>query len=86
VIFVVIMFRMTRFVSEMSTMLISRGMKSKAAVKKRFFRTSSGGLKRSRCGRTHFASSKSSRQLTYLSQPTMVTRSQLKTLNKMLQD
>ena len=73
----------TPFYPRLSTLI--RGFKTKSSVKKRFFRTGSGGLKRFRSGRTHFASSKSSRQLTHLSQSTMVNRTQLKLLNKMLQ-
>jgi large subunit ribosomal protein L35 len=69
-----------------SQWIYCRGVKTRSAVKKRFFRTGSGGLKRFRSGRNHFASSKSSRQLTHLSQPTMVNRTQLRLLNKMLQD
>ena len=66
--------------------LVSKKGKRKTckAVAKRFIRTGKGKLKRWRCGYHHNQTKKSSRRKRFLRKPTYVSKTQLKTLNKML--
>lgn len=66
--------------------LVSKKGKRKTckAVAKRFIRTGKGKLKRWRCGYHHNQTKKSSRRRRFLRKPTYASKTQLKTLNKML--
>ena len=67
------------------TMVSKKGKrKTCKAVAKRFLRTGKGKLKRWRCGKHHNQSKKSSRRKRSLRKPTYASKTQLKTLNKML--
>lgn len=66
--------------------LVSKKGKRKTckAVAKRFIRTGKGKLKRWRCGYHHNQTKKSGRRKRALRKPTYASKTQLKTLNKML--
>ncbi len=66
--------------------LVSKKGKRKTckAVAKRFIRTGKGKLKRWRCGYHHNRTKKSGRRKRFLRKPTYASKTQLKTLNKML--
>ena len=66
--------------------LVSKKGKRKTckAVAKRFIRTGKGKLKRWRCGYHHNQTKKSGRRKRFLRKPTYASKTQLKTLNKML--
>lgn len=67
------------------TMVSKKGKrKTCKAVAKRFIRTGKGKLKRWRCGYHHNQTKKSSRRRRFLRKPTYASKTQLKTLNKML--
>lgn len=67
------------------TMVSKKGKrKTCKAVAKRFIRTGKGKLKRWRCGKHHNQTKKSSRRKRFLRKPTYASKTQLKTLNKML--
>ena len=66
--------------------LVSKKGKRKTckAVAKRFIRTGKGKLKRWRCGYHHNQTKKSGRRKRFLRKPTYASKTQLKTLNEML--
>lgn len=74
-----------RVLSRRITTVSKKGKrKTCKAVAKRFIRTGKGKLKRWRCGKHHNQSKKRNRRKRFLRKPTYVSKTQLKTLNKML--
>jgi len=60
-------------------------MKSTSGAKKRFRRTGTGKLKRSKAFRSHILSSKSSKRKRHLRKSTLVSAQELKKFDMMLQ-
>ena len=60
-------------------------MKTTSAVKKRFRRSASGKLKRSKAFRSHILSSKSSKRKRHLRKATFVSEQEQKKIEMMLQ-
>ena len=60
-------------------------MKSNSGAKKRFKRTASGKFKRHKAFRSHMLSSKSSRRKRHLRKPTLVSSTEDKKIDTMIQ-
>lgn len=77
---------LANLVSQRGITMVSKKGKRKTckAVAKRFIRTGKGKLKRWRCGKHHNQTKKSGRRKRFLRKPTYASKTQLKTLNKML--